>query len=113
MCGIWTYAGANQGALRPLQGINARDMSLTPAKLTIGSVYEDEAPYLHCDEQTLEEYCLDILDERRTSAVEEHMLVCEECRAALAAQTEFIQCLKAALRAQRIPQKFNYLQKSA
>lgn len=88
-------------------------MSLMCEKVTTGSVYEDEVPYLHCDEQTLEEYCLDILDERRTNAVEEHVLVCEECRVALTAQTEFIQCLKAALRAQRIPQKFNYFQKSA
>lgn len=68
---------------------------------------------LHCDEQTLEEYCLGILSERRTNAVEEHLLLCEECRDALSAQSEFIQCLKAALRVQRAPQELSYFQKSA
>ena len=69
--------------------------------------------YMHCDEQTLEEYCLGILNERRTNAVEEHLLICHECRDALTDQTDFIQCLKAALRVQRVPQQTAYLQKSA
>ncbi len=88
-------------------------MRLSPATVTTGSVRNDEIPYFHCDEQTLEEYCLGILSEKRTSAVEEHLLVCEECNEALASQTEFIQCLKAALRVQRAPQEFSYFQKSA
>ncbi len=53
-----------------------------------------------------------ILKERRTAAVEEHLLVCEECRDALNAQTDFIQSLKAALRTQRVPQDVGYFQKS-
>jgi len=88
-------------------------MRLAPAAVSTGSVRKDESPYLHCDEQTLEEYCLGILSERRTSAVEEHLLVCEDCTEALAVQTEFIQCLKAALRVQRGPEHMAYFQKSA
>lgn len=88
-------------------------MTLIPSSATQGLAKKNKASYLHSDEQTLEEYCLGILDERRTNAVEDHLLVCEECRTALNAQAEFIQCLKAALRTQRIPQELDYLPKSA
>lgn len=74
------------------------------------SIRKEDIPHLHCDEQVLEEYCLGILSEGRTATVEEHLLVCEQCRQALSAQSEFIQCLKAVLRQQQTPQ---YLQKSA
>jgi len=86
-------------------------MSLATATKTAGSL-RMQASVFHCDEQVLEEYCLGLLNEQRTNVVEEHLLVCEECQEALAAQTEFLQCLKAALRAQRIPQNLS-LPKSA
>ena len=85
-------------------------MSFATATKTTGSL---QGSVFHCDEQVLEEYCLGLLSEQRTSVVEEHLLVCEECQEALAAQTEFLQCLKAALRAQRIPQNFSHYPKSA
>jgi predicted anti-sigma-YlaC factor YlaD len=88
-------------------------MRVASAAVSTGSMRKDESPYLHCDEEVLEEYCLGILNERRTSAVEEHLLVCEECRDALAVQNEFVQCLKAALRVQCAPQELAYFQKSA
>lgn len=88
-------------------------MRLAPAAVSTGSVSKAESPYLHCDEQTLEEYCLGILGERRTNAVEEHLLICEDCTEALAVQSEFIHCLKAALRVQRGAEQLAYFQKSA
>jgi anti-sigma factor RsiW len=88
-------------------------MSLAQAAVSTGLVGIDAVPYLHCDEQTLEEYCLGILSESRTSAVEEHLLICEECRVSLSMQNEFIQCLKAALRLQCAPEEVAYFQKSA
>jgi Putative zinc-finger len=88
-------------------------MRFAAAAVSTGSVSRDESPYLHSDEQTLEEYCLGILSEHRVSAVEEHLLVCEDCRKALAVQSEFIQCLKTALRVQRGQAQLAYLQKSA
>jgi hypothetical protein len=87
-------------------------MSVATATKTAGSL-RTQASVFHCDEQVLEEYCLGLLGEQRTSVVEEHLLVCEECQEALAAQTEFLQCLKAALRVQRIPQNLSHYPKSA
>ena len=87
-------------------------MSLATATKTAGSL-RMQASVFHCDEQVLEEYCLGLLNEQRTNVVEEHLLVCEECQEALAAQTEFLQCLKAALRAQRVPQNLSHYPKSA
>jgi anti-sigma factor RsiW len=69
--------------------------------------------FFHCDEQVLEEYCLGLLNEQRTNVVEEHLLMCEKCQEALETQNEFVQCLKAALRAQRTPQNLPYFPKSA
>ena len=113
MRGVWSYAGADQSPTGTLEGDGIRYMRFAPSAVSTGSVSGDESPYLHCDEQTLEEYCFGILSEKRTSAVEEHLLVCEDCTEALAVQSEFIHCLKAALRVQRGPEQLAYFQKSA
>lgn len=108
--GVCTHAGADQSAPGTIQRLGAGDMKLASAAVSSRSNCKEDIPYLHCDEQVLEEYCLGLLSEGRTAVVEEHLLVCEECRQALSAQNEFIQCLKSVLRQQQTP---HYLQRSA
>ncbi len=113
MLGLSENAGSNQGSERSFKGAGACYMRVAPVAITTRSVRPDEIPYLHCDEQSLEEYCLGILSEQRNAAVEDHLLVCDECRDALATQSEFIQCLKAALRVQKAPAELACFRQSA
>lgn len=86
-------------------------MSVATAMDPVSAVTQES--FFHCDEQVLEEYCLGLLNERRTNVVEEHLLVCEKCHEALETQNEFVQCLKAALRTQRSADHLSYFPKSA
>ncbi len=51
----------------------------------------------HPTEVTWEEYAFGRLNEKRTPALEEHLLVCELCQASLEELTGYIQLMKAEL----------------
>ena len=52
----------------------------------------------HIDDDDLERYVLDRQSEERAAAIEEHLLVCEECQDRLAQTDQRVQAMRAALR---------------
>jgi anti-sigma factor RsiW len=57
-----------------------------------------EHAFSHPAEETLEAYALNRLPEEHSAHVEEHLLLCENCRARVEEETEFAALIRAALR---------------
>ncbi len=52
---------------------------------------------LHIPEDDLELYALDRLADDKAAPVEEHLLVCEQCRERLSGLDEYVKAMRAAL----------------
>lgn len=57
-----------------------------------------EMACLHISEDDLERYALGCLPEAQEAPLEEHLLVCEECRDRLARWDEYVGAMRAACR---------------
>ena len=59
----------------------------------------------HLEAETIEKYSLEQLSARKTAEVEEHLLICESCRKAVATSDTYVAAMQAAAAEVRIAEK--------